>query len=183
MWLVRGGDLSRSGARRPMPSRWPSGCNSSEYAAREPRAHNRPPHRELLMNVAAFAGELERGEHSRPGRCMSPPGASRLRQRHFRSPAEAIASKRMRFRTAAYCPTILVAPTGFGSQASLFEIAFQGLAFAAWSRVPYRDRGCHMWTRAERGPNRSSHGLPIADTTPEAAVGLCYHPAASVTGG
>ena len=32
---------------------------------------------------------------------------------------------------AAYCPTTLVAPTGFGRQASLFEIAFEGLALAA----------------------------------------------------
>ena len=29
------------------------------------------------------------------------------------------------------CASSVVAPTGFGSQASLFDIAFQGLAFAA----------------------------------------------------
>src|SRR5262249_21718626 len=31
----------------------------------------------------------------------------------------------------ALCLIVLVAPTGFGRQASLFEIAFEGLAFAA----------------------------------------------------
>jgi hypothetical protein len=39
----------------------------------------------------------------------------------------------------------LVAPTGFGSQASLFEIAFEGLALP-------RHRGWHIWNRHERDP-------------------------------
>jgi hypothetical protein len=34
---------------------------------------------------------------------------------------------------------VVVAPTGFGSQASLFEITFEGLAGAAFSTVRMRE--------------------------------------------
>ena len=67
----------------------------------------------------------------------------------------------------------VVAPTGFGSQASLFDIAFQGLAFAGVIAVAI----CGIGTSETRNGRRSNHGLPgHRHYALRAEVGLRYHP-------